>query len=150
MSDNPQPIRILLTGPGGMGKTHILNALQALMSEYGSEHTLCFLAPTGSAASLINGMTIHKGLGIKIKSNKKGKGNREPGESAEDYMVLISVQNRMLLRDEWWLVKVLFLDEVSLLSKQLICEIDHALHYTTARPDKWFGGITVIFTGDFF
>jgi hypothetical protein len=75
MSDNPQPICILLTGPGGTGKTHVVNALRTLMAEYGSEHTLCFLAPTGSAASLIDGMTIHKGLGIKIKSNRKGKGN---------------------------------------------------------------------------
>jgi len=75
MSENPQPIRILLTGPGGTGKTHVVNALRALMAEYGSEHMLRFLAPTGSAASLIDGMTIHKGFGIKIKSNSKGKGN---------------------------------------------------------------------------
>ena len=150
MSDHPQPIRILLTGPGGTGKTHVVNALRALMAEYGSEHTLRFLAPTGSAASLIDGMTIHKGLGIKIKSNSKGKGNRKPGESGEDYTVLISVRNRTLLRDEWRLVKVLFIDEVSLLSEQLICEVDHALRYATERPDEWFGGITVIFAGDFF
>ena len=45
MSDHPQPIRILLTGPGGTGKTHVVNALRALMAEYGSEHTLHFLAP---------------------------------------------------------------------------------------------------------
>jgi len=101
MSAKPEPIRILLTGPGGTGKTHVVNALCALMVVYGSEHTLRFLAPTGSAASLIDGMTIHKGLGIKIKSNKKGKGNREVGESTEDYTVLISIRNCMLLCDEW-------------------------------------------------
>ena len=105
---------------------------------------------TGSAVSLIDGMMIHKGLGIKIKSNSKGKGNRKPGESGEDYTVLISVQNCTLLRDEWRLVKVLFIDEVSLLSEQLICEVDHALRYATERPNEWFGGITVIFAGDFF
>jgi hypothetical protein len=91
MSDKPEPIRILLTGPGDTGKTHVVNALRALMAVYGSEHTLCFLAPTRSAASLIDGMTIHKGLGIKINSNKKGKGNREAGESMDDYTVLISI-----------------------------------------------------------
>lgn len=95
-------------------------------------------------------MMIHKGLGIKIKSNSKGKGNRKPGESGKDYTVLISVQNRTLLHDEWRLVKVLFIDEVSLLSEQLICEVDHALRYATERPNEWFGGITVIFAGDFF
>jgi PIF1-like helicase len=150
MSDTPEPIRILLTGPGGTGKTHIVNALCALMAMYGSEHTLRFLAPTGSAALLIDGMTIHKGLGIKMKFNQKGKGNRESGESSEDYTVLISVRNRTLLRNEWRLVKVLFIDEVSLLSEQLMSEIDHALRYATECPDEWFSGINVIFAGDFF
>jgi len=127
MGDTPEAICMLLTGPGGTGKTHVVNALRALMVEYGDKHTLQFLAPTGSVASLIDGMTIHKGLGIKIKSNKKGKGNRDPGQSAEDYTVLITIRNRTLLRDEWQLVKVLFIDEVSLLSQQLISEVDHAL-----------------------
>jgi hypothetical protein len=54
------------------------------------------------------------------------------------------------LRDKWQLVKVLFIDEISLLSEQLICEIDHALRYATERPDERFGGITIIFAGDFF
>jgi hypothetical protein len=55
-----------------------------------------------------------------------------------------------LLHDKWWLVKVLFIDEVSLLSEQLMSEIDHALRYATEHPDEWFGGISVIFAGDFF
>ncbi|KIK78682.1 hypothetical protein PAXRUDRAFT_28566 [Paxillus rubicundulus Ve08.2h10] len=54
-------------------------------------------APTGSAASLIDGMTIHKGLGIKIKSNNKGKGNHKPGESSKNHTVLITVQNHTRL-----------------------------------------------------
>jgi hypothetical protein len=55
------------------------------------------LAPTGSAAALIDGMTIHKGLGIKVKSNEKGKGNRKLGEQTKDYTVIISVRNRTQL-----------------------------------------------------
>jgi predicted ATPase len=66
---------MLMTGPGGTGKTHVVKAVQQVMSHYGAAHQIHFLAPTGSAASLINGMTIHKGLGIKIKSKEKGKGN---------------------------------------------------------------------------
>jgi hypothetical protein len=148
--EKKEPLRILLTGPGGTGKTHVVQALHAVMAVYGCEHVLRFLAPTGSAATLINGMTIHKGLGIKIKSNQKGKGNRKPGEGAEDYTVLISVHNRTALRDGWRLVEVLWIDEISLLSQQLISEVNHALRYATERPDEWFEGITVIFSGDFF
>jgi hypothetical protein len=72
MLEKPEP---MMTGPAGTGKTHVVNAVRALMAEYGDEHSLQTLAPTGTAASLIDGMTIHKGLGIKIKSSQKGKGN---------------------------------------------------------------------------
>jgi hypothetical protein len=65
------------------------------MKFYGAERTIRFLAPTGSAASLVDGMTIHKGLGIKVQSTNKGKGNRNLGEHQEDYSVVISVQNKI-------------------------------------------------------
>ncbi|KAF8231124.1 hypothetical protein L208DRAFT_1278606 [Tricholoma matsutake] len=59
-------MRMLLSGPGGTGKTHVVNAVQQIMKIYGYQHSIHFLAPSGSAASLIDGMTIHKGLSIKI------------------------------------------------------------------------------------
>ncbi|KAG2741944.1 hypothetical protein P692DRAFT_201725891, partial [Suillus brevipes Sb2] len=104
------PLSMVMTGPGGTGKTYVINAVKALMAHYGCEHQIRYLAPTGSAASLIDGMTIHKGLGIKIKSNRNG-----------------NVQSRTQLRDEWRFVEVVFIDESSMLSLQLICEMDHAL-----------------------
>ncbi|KIO27737.1 hypothetical protein M407DRAFT_47174, partial [Tulasnella calospora MUT 4182] len=52
-------LKMMMTGPGGTGKTHVIRALTALMSLYGCSHRIRFLAPTGSAASLIEGMTIH-------------------------------------------------------------------------------------------
>jgi len=47
-----------------------------------------FLAPSGAAAALIDGMTIHKGLFIKVRK----KGNCVPGES-EDYGIIMSVSD---------------------------------------------------------
>lgn len=149
MSENP--LRMLMTGHGGTDKTYVVKALQKVMMMYGCEHRIRFLAPTGSAASLVNGMTVHKGLGIKInKSDGRGKGNRPIGESSEDYTVLVTVKNKTQLCDEWWNVDILLLDEISLLSTQLLCEIDHALHYAKECPDAWFGNVTVIFAGDFY
>lgn len=43
-----------------------------------------------------------------------------------------------------------FLDEVSLIGAQLLCQIDHALRFAKERQDEWFGGINVIFAGDFY
>ncbi|KAF6745861.1 hypothetical protein DFP72DRAFT_782162, partial [Ephemerocybe angulata] len=109
------PLRMLLTGPGGTGKTYVVNTVKKVMKAYRCDHTIRYLAPTGSAAALIDGMTIHKGLGLKIEnSNAKGKGNRNPGAQEEDFSVLKHVD-------------ILFVDEVSLLSSQLLCEIDYAL-----------------------
>jgi len=76
-------------------------AVQSVMQHYGCAHLIRFLAPTGSAAALIDGMTVHKGLGLKIKSLNKGKGNRQPRTTREDYSVLISMQSRTHLQEEW-------------------------------------------------
>ena len=141
---------MLMTGPGGTGKTYIMNAVQAVMTHYGCGHMIRFLAPTGSAAALINGMTVHKGLGIKIKSKNKGKGNRNPGESFEDYTVMVSVKERTRLREEWKNVEFLLVDETSLIGLELLAEIDHALRFAKEKLDVLFGGVTVIFAGDFF
>jgi len=141
---------MLITGPGGTGKTHVVHAVKSVMEHYNCAHMIRFLAPTGSAANLIDGMTIHKGLGTKIQSCKKGKRNREPGATEEDYSVIISVKNRTQLRDEWKNVEFVLIDETSLLSLQLLAEIDHALRFAKEKPDVWFGGIAIIFAGDLF
>ncbi|KAG2108184.1 uncharacterized protein F5147DRAFT_577074, partial [Suillus discolor] len=126
-ADLVNQLTMLMTGPGATGKTHVVKAVQAVMHHYGCAHLIRFLAPTGSAAALIDGMTVHKGLGLKIKSLNKGKGTRQPGTSLEDYSVLISVQNHTQLREEWKNIEYLLIDEVSLLSLQLLVQIDHAL-----------------------
>ncbi|KAF9061537.1 hypothetical protein BDP27DRAFT_1173611, partial [Rhodocollybia butyracea] len=61
---NEEPLRMLLTGSGGTGKTRVVNAVKEVMRRYGIDHALRYMAPTGTAASLIGGTTIHKGLGI--------------------------------------------------------------------------------------
>ena len=149
-SQNSAPLRMLLTGPGGTGKTHIIKAVKEVMCHYQMEYAIRFLAPTGSAAALIDGMTIHKGLGIKIKAKDKGKGNRAPGDTTEDYAVVIGIKNRTQLREEWRNVEIVLIDEASLLSAELLSEIDSALRYAKEKPNDWFGGINVIFSGDFY
>lgn len=149
-SNKSDPLRMLLTGPGGTGKSHVVKAVQKLMEHYNAGHTIRFLAPTGTTASLIDGMTVHKGLGIKVKSSDKRKGNRKLGTNHEYYSVVITTQNKTKLRDEWRLVEIVMIDECSLLSAELLSEIDAALCFVKEVPDEWFGGITIIFAGDFF
>jgi hypothetical protein len=55
-----------------------------------------------------------------------------------------------MLRDEWRDVVVLLIDECSLVSCELMSELDSALRFAKEKHDQWFGGITVIFAGDFY
>ncbi|KIM58075.1 hypothetical protein SCLCIDRAFT_41317, partial [Scleroderma citrinum Foug A] len=51
-------LSMLITGPGGTGKTHVVHTVKSVMQHYNCAHMIHFLAPTGSAANLIDGMTI--------------------------------------------------------------------------------------------
>ncbi|KAA1471061.1 hypothetical protein DENSPDRAFT_775769, partial [Dentipellis sp. KUC8613] len=64
MPRRKDPLRLFMTGPGGTGKTHVVNAVKSLMDMYQCGHRIRLLAPTGSAATLIGGTTCHKGLGL--------------------------------------------------------------------------------------
>lgn len=149
-TESTDQLTMLMTGPGGTGKTHVVKAVRAVMEYYGYGHIIRFLAPTGSAAALIDGMTIHKGVGIKIRASNKGKGNRALGESMQDYSVIVSNHSKSELREEWKNVAFLLVDEASLLGLQLLAQLDHALRVAKERPDLWFGGIALILSGDFF
>ena len=61
-----KPLCMFLEGPGGTGKTHILKALQKVMTIFGCAHQIQFLAPTRGAAALVDGQTIHKGLCLSV------------------------------------------------------------------------------------
>ncbi|KAE9384724.1 hypothetical protein BT96DRAFT_744223, partial [Gymnopus androsaceus JB14] len=58
------PLRLFLSSPGGTGKTHVVKAVKEVLRYFGLDHTIRFVAPTGTAANLIDGTTIHSGLGI--------------------------------------------------------------------------------------
>jgi hypothetical protein len=67
----------------------------------------------------------------------------------EDYTVMVNIADRKRLREEFKNVMVLMCGEVSLLSLQLLAEMDHALQYALGNSE-FFGGIIVIFAGDFY
>jgi hypothetical protein len=145
------PLRLVLTGPGGTGKTYTVKAVQEVMKAFGAEHSIRFVAPTGSAASLIDGDTIHGALGVKIASKGRGKGHRNLGESKDDFSAIdVYVTNKTKLRQEWKNIEVLLIDEISLTGAELLSDVDHALRFAKERPDEVFGGVILICSGDFF
>lgn len=66
---------------------------------YGCENIIWFLALTDSAASLLNRVTIHKDLGIKIgKTDGRGKENWAVRNSNKNYIVLVSIKIKATIR----------------------------------------------------
>ncbi len=62
----------------------------------------------------------------------------------------VSVKNKNKLRAEWKNVDVVLIDEVSMVSLNLLGDIDHALRYVKEKPNEWFGGVLMIFSGDLY
>ncbi|KAJ7083510.1 hypothetical protein C8R43DRAFT_830997, partial [Mycena crocata] len=64
IAEDPSPLRMYLGGVGGTGKSQVIKALQQFFVERGEAHRFLVLAPTGTAAALLNGSTYHSVLGI--------------------------------------------------------------------------------------
>jgi len=125
---------VFLTGEPGSGKTYTVNKYV----EYLRSHEIrsAVTASTGIAATHLGGMTIHSwsGIGIKkqltIRDLKKIHSNRRLVSRARKACVLI-------------------IDEISMLDSEVLSSIDLALK-TLRESNKPFGGLQVVFVGDFF
>lgn len=125
---------VFLTGQAGAGKTYVLNQYIRYLREHGIP--VAITASTGIAATHMNGMTIHAWSGIGIKDSFE----------ASDFRRL---KDRKELVERLKSVKVLIIDEVSMLHAKQLDLVDEVLRYFRDSP-KPFGGVQVIFSGDFF
>ena len=127
---------LFITGPGGTGKTKLIHHLVNHMIMNSIKFQVC--AMTGCAAILLgcNARTLHSWSGIKL------------AKSSNSIILQNVLRNRKIMKS-WKKVKVLIIDEVSMMSKkifELIEQIARSIH----KKDEPFGGIQVIFTGDFY
>jgi len=125
---------IFLTGAPGAGKTYVLNQYLDYLKDYGIEAAIT--APTGIAASHIGGMTLHSFFGIGIK------------ESLSQYDIE-NLSEKKYIWERMKNLKVLVIDEISMLSPTLLNSID-AILKTFKFSSEPFGGVQTILVGDFF
>ncbi|KAG1780902.1 hypothetical protein EV702DRAFT_927029, partial [Suillus placidus] len=59
LRDDVQQLLMFITGIGGSGKSHVIRAIVEMFQRCGALEKLTLSAPTGSAAVLIEGYTIH-------------------------------------------------------------------------------------------
>lgn len=125
---------VFLTGSAGSGKTFLLNRY----IEYLQKHkvNVGVTAPTGIAATHLNGRTIHSWIGMGI---------HESLNDAQLKKLLEKEQLRRRIR----CASVLIIDEISMLNAKRLDLVD--LICKAARQDlRPFGGMQVVFCGDFF
>jgi hypothetical protein len=125
-----------LGGMGGTGKSQVIKALIYFFEKHNESHRILILAPTGSAAALLNGSTYHSILGITIAGNKEDFVGNE-------HSVMARVKERL---DG---VDYIFLDEVSMLACHDLYKISAQIAKARNTADTPFGGINMIFAGDF-
>lgn len=125
---------VFLTGEPGSGKTHTLKEYIKYLKEYGIEPVVT--ASTGIAATHIGGMTIHSWSGIGAK------------EYITDYDIdrIASTEH---VAKRITKARVLIIDEISMLSGSTISAIDSIIRSIRGNMEP-FGGIQVVFVGDFF
>jgi ATP-dependent DNA helicase PIF1 len=127
---------IFITGPGGSGKSALIREIIRDARERGKSAQVC--AMTGTAAVLLqcNAKTIHSWGGIGLANGEK-------------LAVANKVNKSRFKKKNWKMVDLLIVDEVSMMSVKIfeLLEMTARLCRKNTKP---FGGIQVIFTGDFY
>lgn len=129
---NEDPLRMYVGGCGGTGKSRVIEAVSAYFEMLGESTRYRLASYTGVAARNISGTTLHAVLSLHCRS-KRGLGNKTKGE-------LIAM---------WEKVDFLLIDEVSMIGCDTLLSIHEALAEAKSNRDALFGGINVIFFGDF-
>lgn len=124
-------LQMFIAGVGGTGKSYVVESVIRLFTLLGRRDEILVGAPTGTAAILIGGYTVHS---LTLLPDHKGR----------DIQELIRI---------WKNVKYFIVDEVSMLSAvflcQLSCRLQQAKGETNSPEDIPYGGVNMVFTGDF-
>ena len=123
----------LLHGPGGSGKSTVINTVKAYAMDYckNLEHpytscrTLVITAMSGVAATLLNGETTHSVLGL-------NRSNIDPSDTSA-----------------WIDARLLIVDECSFASASDFEKMQEHLKILMGNHFDKYGGINIVFAGDF-
>lgn len=124
----------LLHGPGGSGKSTVINLVQAYAKDFCSQightytpRTIVITAMSGVAATLIHGETTHSAI----------KMNSSPSSIPQKYI------------DTWSDARLIIIDEISFASPADIQLIYERMKLLMVENFKHYGGCNVVFAGDY-
>ena len=125
---NHEQLCMYIGGMGGTGKSQVIKALSHFFLLRKEAHRFVIVAPTGTAAALLGGSTYHSMFGINDRMSSTKKGHIKEKLSGVEYV---------------------FFDEVSMLSARDMYRINAQLAKVFDRADVPFGGLNMVFSGDF-
>ena len=128
----------MVHGGAGAGKSHVINTLaewiQLVLLKPGDNIDCPYViktAFTGAAASLIDGMTLHSAFGFEF-------GNKF--YSLSDKM---RDKRRNILKN----LKMIIIDEISMMKADLLYQLDLRLQEIKEKPGVSFGGVAIFCFG---
>lgn len=128
---------IFITGPGGTGKSYILDILYREFKMLGK--TITITAMTGCAALLIgaHAKTLHSWAGIGL--------GREPLSH-----IVSAIHRNGRKKNNWKKTDCLVIDEVSMMTPALLELLNDVGKSVRKCYNKPFGGLQIVFVGDFY
>ncbi|KJZ69247.1 hypothetical protein HIM_11370 [Hirsutella minnesotensis 3608] len=122
-------------GPGGTGKSRIIDALKDVFAARNQLHLLQITGTSGSSAAQIGGTTVHSACGL--------DSHRDPNKPPPPF----SEAKKWI----WKQKLVLVIDEVSMLGGATLHNVSRHLQALRDCPDEPFGGMPVVLLmGDFY
>jgi ATP-dependent DNA helicase PIF1 len=116
---------LFVTGRAGTGKSTLLRGLREVLSD-----DMVVLAPTGLAAVNVGGQTIHSFFGLPPRLIRHEDIKRS--------------RNGAIMRK----LKLLVIDEVSMVRSDMMWAIDQSLRINRGRSREPFGGVRLVLFGD--
>jgi ATP-dependent DNA helicase PIF1 len=133
---------LFLTGAAGTGKTRLLCEMKRRCVQLELPHAIT--ATTGIAAVQVGGTTINSWAGIGLGT-------------ADVHQLLSDIQRRKHNKrgsafERWTKTRVLFIDEISMMSSEMFAKLNQIACSLRARShrDRPFGGLQIVVLGDFY
>ena len=128
-AEDPEPLRMIVSGTAGTGKSFLIHCLKALLLDH-----LRVMAPTGVAAFNVGGVTLHSLLHLPTRGEFKAL----EGEQLQQ------------LQQSFSGVDYLIIDEMSMLGRKLFGQVDQRLRQAFPHcAGEVLGGCSCMLVGDF-
>ena len=139
---NLKPLHMFISGVGGTGKSFLIETIRTQVKEIwkedvGNDTTCAVAAPTGLAAYNVGGITVHRLFQLPIEHEGKTAG----------YWALSKVAQKVM-RTNLRSLKLIIIDEVSMLSSLNLAYIHLRLEELFGGSGDWFGSVNMLFVGD--